>query len=138
MTLKPPQETTIRTNAELTQLWHDMIGVDGFGLRSLWHIFIEPSGQLRPVVLPIDDIPLEPDPKLVSNLAYVLGEVVVETPSTIAVLLSRPGPGQMSDSDRQWARAIRHGYGPELSPWPIHLATHGRVQVFAPDDLIAA
>src|SRR3954447_9069183 len=47
------------------------------------------------------------------------------------------GPAGMTDADRRWARALLAGFR-GLTRWPVHLATRDRVQVFAPDDLIAA
>ncbi|HZC70589.1 MAG TPA: hypothetical protein VE442_07845 [Jatrophihabitans sp.] len=139
MALKPPHETYVRNAAELTELWQNMMGSGGFGMRSLWHVFIELDGRLSPVVLPIDDVPARPDPRLLGNLAGILREVLGDTAaSTVAVLLSRPGTSEMTDPDRRWARAVRESYGPQLCPWPVHLATHDRIRVFAPDDLIAA
>lgn len=36
MTLKPPHETFVPTDAELIELWRDLMGSDGFDQRSLW------------------------------------------------------------------------------------------------------
>lgn len=139
MTLNRPNETFVRSNADLTALWREMMGPWGFEMRSLWHIFLGVNGQQSPVVLPIDDLPLVPDPEIIDKLVFVMRDVLRDQPGhTVATLLSRPGRAQLTDSDRAWARAVVTGYGRELSPWPMHLATRGRVQVFAPDDLIAA
>jgi hypothetical protein len=43
----------------------------------------------------------------------------------------------MTDADRVWAVEIRERLARHLGPWPVHLATRNRIQVFAPDDLIA-
>lgn len=139
MTLKPPEETFVRTNAELTRLWEEMMGTGGFARRSIWHIFFHADGQMCPVILPIDDIPLEPDALMLDNLVHVVGEVMrLSDVASLAVLLSRPGEPAMSVDDRRWARAIHAVFAPKLQLWPIHLATTDRLQIFAPDDLIAA
>ena len=138
MTIRRPEETIIRTRAELTELWRDLMGDDGFGIRTLWHLLLGSDGRLSPVILPIEDVPELPDPAMLGNLAAVLQQVCCDQELTsVAVLLSRPGGRAMTDRDRGWACAIRDGYG-ALSPWPVHLATRGEVQVFAPDDLIGA
>lgn len=129
----------MRTSAELTELWEDMMGEGGFGTRRVWHIFLDRDGRLNPTVVPIDDLPPEPDDTFVGNLAHIMRKVLADSPGdTVAVLLSRPGPAQMTAGDRRWARVLLAAFGPELCPWPVHLATCDRVQVFAPDDLIAA
>lgn len=138
MTLKPPHETFVRSPTELTELWQDMMGPGGFGRRSLWMIFLADSGELAPAVVPIDDIPVEPDELLLRNLGNVVSELLSDGLASAAFLLSRPGPSRMLDEDRHWARALVRVFGPDLCVWPIHLATTDRVDVFAPDDLIAA
>lgn len=138
MTLKPPHQTVIRTEADLTALWRDMMGPGGFGTRSLWHVFFDAGGQLAPHIVPIDDIPAEPDDQFLTNLAMVMRESTCgSTITSLAVLLSRPGSATMTASDRRWARELRSTFGPTLCPWPIHLATRNQVTIFAPDDLVA-
>jgi hypothetical protein len=138
VTLKQPHETYVHTDDDLFRLWQDMMGPGGFGHRSLWLIFIYADGQLSPVVAPIDDIPAAPDPVALGVLAHVIADILTDEPGTVAFLLSRPGTGQMLAGDRRWARAIREAVDPTVAPWPVHLATYERLQVFAPDDLIAA
>ena len=43
----------------------------------------------------------------------------------------------MLERDRRWARALRAELGDRLASSPIHLATPDRLQVFAPDDVVA-
>jgi hypothetical protein len=139
MTLKQPHETFVRTEADLTALWRDMMGPGGFGTRSIWHIFFDADGRLAPPVVPIDDVPEEPDELLLTNLGMVMRESTSGWQTTsMAVLLSRPGPATMTASDCRWARDLRETFGPTLCPWPVHLATRNEVRAFAPDDLIAA
>lgn len=137
MTLKPPDQTFVRTTAELTELWRDLMGPGGFGRRSLWMIFFDEDGRIAPVVSPIDDIPLEPD-EMIANLGRIVASVLTDPPGTAAFLLSRPGERTMTPSDCRWAKALRHTLDPRLAPWPTHLATYDSVRMFTPDDLIAA
>ncbi len=135
MTLRRPEETFVHDDTELFDLWCALMGPGGFARRSLWMIFVHADGNLAPVVSPIDDVPLVPDARLLRNLATVVAEVVADF-GTAAFLLSRPGTLPMTESDRRWARALRAAVDPAVSPWPVHLATRDRVQVFAPDDLV--
>jgi hypothetical protein len=134
----PGPGTTIRTHADLAAVWQRLMGTGGFARSTLWLIFVGADDGLQRVIMPIDDLPGEPDERFVGNLVHVLTELHDAGDfASAALLLSRPGPPEMSGADRRWARVLRDALGP-LSPWPLHLATRGRVQVFAPDDLIAA
>lgn len=134
----PPPGTPIRSNAELAEVWRGLMGAGGFGTSSLWMVFFDEDSCLSPVIVPIDDLPAEPDDRFVGNLARIIGDLLGGgAAASAALLLTRPGPRAMTDADRQWARALRAALG-GLPMWPIHLATRGHVQVFAPDDLVAA
>ena len=136
--MKPDLEAPVRSETDLLAVWRRLMGEGGFGRRSVWFIFVDDDDTLKRVVMPIDDVPEEPDQVVIGNLAKILTELHEDGQfASTAMLLSRPGPAQMSGGDRRWARALRAGLG-HVSPWPVHLGTEGEVQVFAPDDLIAA
>ena len=85
--------------------------------------------------MPIDDLPTEPDRKFLRSLMQIVADLVDRaSTSSVAMLLSRPGPAVITGPDRRWARALRAELGDRLATWPIHLATPGRVRVFAPDE----
>lgn len=130
-----PQDMIVRTDTDLLALWQRLMGSGGFGRRSIWMVFLDGDGRPQPVVAPIDDIPEQPDQRLLDALAKVIEGLIADGGvASVVLLLSRPGPQDMTGSDRRWARALA-----PLSPGrPIHLATADRIQVFAPDDLIAA
>jgi hypothetical protein len=133
----PPPGTRVRTAAELTAAWEGLMGPGGFGRRSVWVIFFDPDGRLLAPIMPIDDVPPDPDDLFVANLASVVGALITNgSVASAALLLSRPGPRAMSASDRRWALALRAAVA-DCTHWPVHLATCDHVQVFAPDDLIA-
>jgi hypothetical protein len=139
MTTTPHFEMIIRDNGDLPALWTKLMGPDGFGRRSVWLAFLDRDNRTLPVVIPIDDLPAEPDAAGIRSLAEVAGGVIASGgAATVVVLLSRAGSAAMTSADRRWATALSAGLGHDLSPWPIHLATRGRIQVFAPEDLVAA
>lgn len=114
------------------------MGPGGFATSSLWMVFLDDDSRLTPVIVPIEDIPAEPDEQFVGNLAYIIGDLLSDSAAaSVALLLSRPGSRAMTEADRRWARALREALD-ELPMWPVHLATRDNVQVFAPDDLVAA
>jgi hypothetical protein len=127
-----PRDAIVHTPADLFALWQSLMGHGGFSRRSLWLVFVYEDGHVAPVVIPIEDIPKRPD-VLVANLGSVLAGLADDGVSSTALLLSRPGPRAMTTDDRAWARALA-----PFTPWPVHLATADELQVFAPDDLIAA
>jgi hypothetical protein len=134
----PPPFTVVRTAAEMFEMWQGLMGGGGFSVPSLWLVFFDDESRMQPVIVPIDDIPAEPDRPLVRNLVSVVaGLIDGGSAASVAVLLSRPGPSAMTESDRCWARALTAELA-GLTAGPLHLATHDRLQVFAPDDLIAA
>ena len=138
MTSQPSIPTVVRDASDLLFLWERLMGPEGFSTSTLWHVFLDRDGAVLRVILPIDDLPHEPDADGLRTLREQILPVILEEGATsVAMLLSRPGPEPMTASDRAWARTARAVYGP-LSPWPIHFATRGRVRVFAPDDLLAA
>ncbi len=124
-----PTELQVRTPADLATVWRRVMGPWGPGLRSLWLVFLDDDGRPQPVVMPIDDMPLEPEAALTAGLARILGEA--RHLGEPVLLLSRPGHAGMTDADRRWGRALA-----PLSRWPVHLYTSSGVRVFAPDDLL--
>ena len=134
----PEPGTLVRTHAQLARMWRGLMGRGGFGTSTLWLVFFDAESRVHPVILPIDDVPPEPDVQFVHNLAQLVGSLVNgEGVASVALLLSRPGPHAMTEADRRWARSLRAAFG-EHATWPMHLATADQVQVFAPDDLMAA
>jgi hypothetical protein len=135
----PPPYTSIRTPADLLAAWEGLMGPWGFGTSSIWVLFLDADDRLLPTMQAIDDRPAEPEDDVVRNLVHVLADVLDSGAATsVALLLSRPGMPGMTEADRRWARALHRMLDGPLGRWPLHLATRNRVQVFAPDDLIAA
>ncbi|WP_265446330.1 hypothetical protein [Flexivirga meconopsidis] len=128
----------IRTDADLLARWRELMGEGGFGRRCLWLIFLNARGRQADLVMPVDEIPMRPDPQEIAGIARFIAMMrdqvgVAEVP----LLLSRPGPSEITENDRRWAIALTDALCDQQPRWPIHLATKNRVQVFAPDDLIA-
>jgi hypothetical protein len=130
-------DAPVRSEADLCRLWQTLMGPGGFGQRTLWLLFLAPDGYPCKVIVPIEDLPAEPDAQFVGNLHSIVTSMGPDV-GTVPLLLSRPGRANMTASDRRWASALRTDAPPEVLRWPVHLATCDRIQVFAPDDLIAA
>ncbi|WP_426560330.1 hypothetical protein ACPPVT_11505 [Angustibacter sp. McL0619] len=131
-----PFDRRVRTDDDLREHWQSLMGPDGFGRRSLWLAFFDAGAVPVPTLVPIDDIPERPVPELGQSLDHIAAELRATTDvDSVAVLLTRPGGGGMSEADREWARFLYDSTA-LASRWPVHLGTAGQVRVFAPDDLI--
>ena len=138
MTNTTPPERIIRTDLDLFDLWTELMGPHGFDRSSLWMVFLDEDRRMLPTVVPIEDRPLEPDEPMIRNLRAIVDGLAETGVRSVALLLTRPGPGVMTERDRRWARALTAVLGERLAGRPVHLATEGRIQTFAPDDLVAA
>ncbi|WP_146202609.1 hypothetical protein [Branchiibius hedensis] len=135
MTLTRPEETFVRSDADLLRTWRNLMGPFGFSKRSLWLIFIDEDSSVLPTILPIDGIPVEPDERMVRNLAMIVRESIRQTsPTCVALLLSRPGKGVVLKNDRRWAAHLKATFDETLMPWSIHLATNDGIQRLAVDE----
>jgi hypothetical protein len=133
MTAQTPHDTMIRNAEDLERLWRSLMGDSGFSRRSIWLLFLDSDGRPTPALVPIDDIPRRPVPRLLDNLRRISRDLVgTQDIASMAMLLSRPGHAAMTNEDRAWARALH-----DISrTWPLFLAAAGSVQMFAPDDLL--
>lgn len=133
----------VHTDEDVRRRWRSLMGKDRFGRTSLWMAWYDADGRQLPLVMPIDDLPADPRPKEVDNLTRVIAEPAVLGATSVALLLSRPGPGSVTRLDRDRANAILAGIqrarardGFSLKVWPIHLATTNSVRQLAVDDLV--
>jgi hypothetical protein len=137
--LPPDQMPSIHTPQDMFRTWRALMGELGFGRRLLWFGFVSDAGRMAGQLHQVQELPGEPDVLRLDNLMRICCEqmeIAVES-GTVARLLSRPGPGGMTDGDRRWARelaAAASRAGVRLQP--IHLATDEALWVFAADDLI--
>ena len=132
MTTPPLADVPIRSDEELTARWADMLEPLVFGARSLWLTWIDDEGLMLPVVLPVDDIPLLPDPEMLEGLRRLhVGVAASHLPrgGSLAMALCRPGLPQITKDDEAWAKALREAFdGVPVAPYPtLHLAAGGRV-----------
>lgn len=130
----------ITSDAVLGELWSALMGEGGFGYRSLWLLFLDREQWTLPVIAPGEDMPLRPEQWHLDGL-FGLVETLRrdDVVHSFAALLSRPGPATKTADDRAWAAALtRTARARDVPMWPVHLATHERVQLMAADDLIGA
>ncbi|MHA3700761.1 hypothetical protein ACXR2U_01140 [Jatrophihabitans sp. YIM 134969] len=130
----------LASDATLTELWSELMGDGGFGVRTLWLLFVDREQWTLPVIAPGEDVPLRPDRRHLDGLFGLIQSLRRnDTVHGFAALLSRPGSASVSLDDRAWAAALTSTARDRRVPmWPVHLATHGQVRLLAADDLIGA
>ena len=106
----PPIDTAtdpVYSAADMCQRWRALMGPLGFGEKLLWIGFVGPD---RCMYKTLSQVPLGSRPKrglaesVLSRLPRVLNEL--EQGTTVAMLLTRPGPGPISHLDRQWSSLL--------------------------------
>lgn len=115
------------------------MGPLGFSKRSLWLTFIDDEDRMTPVIVPIDDLPRQPDlpriPLLADTCEHILATSVPG--GSVAMLLSRPGRAGVCDTDRRWSRALYAAADDRFPMRPLHLATPAQIVVLSRDDAAA-
>lgn len=108
--IPPPIESAtdpIHSVSDMGQRWRALMGPLGFGERLLWVGFVGPD---RCMVKALSQLRLGPRPKRaqVAGMMVALPDLLKEFKpgTTVALLLSRPGKGPISDADREWAALL--------------------------------
>ena len=139
MTTPALSEVPVRSALGLTRRWVSLLQPLAFGARSLWLAWFDADGRQSPVLVPVDDLPLTPDPAMFEGLR-LLNETVVSAQlgdgSHLAMALCRPGEAVVCDSDDEWVDSLSEIFdGLVGQTWSLHLAAGGRVEtlVHAPE-----
>ena len=132
MTTPALSEVPVRSALALTRRWISLLQPPTFGARSLWLAWFDADGMQSPVLVPVDDLPVTPDPSMFEGLR-LLNETVVSAQlgdgSHLAMALCRPGEAVVSDSDDEWVDALAEVFdGLVGQTWSLHLAAGGRVE----------
>jgi hypothetical protein len=77
--------------------------------RQLWVMLLDADGWQLPALIPVEGLPLLPEPKSMPNLASVMHAVLsAEAPGGSVILtLERPGPASLTAPDQAWAEQLR-------------------------------
>jgi hypothetical protein len=106
----PPLDTAtdpVSSDSELRERWRALMGPLGFGERLLWLGFLGPDRRLMKA---LSQVPVGPRPRtrllkaLMSSLRTLLDDMASGT--TVALLLTGPGQGPVSPSDRLWSKSL--------------------------------
>lgn len=100
--------TPARTDADVVAL---VTGVVGKPLRrQCWVLFLDERALPVPFLLPVSDLPLQPDDH-VEDFATLVAEVCVDESATEVVLVwERPGATRLFPVDREWVEACDRAF----------------------------
>ncbi len=104
MTTPPLAQVPVRSAAELTRRWADLLDPPVFAARSLWLMWLTEDGRSLPLVVPVDELPARPDLLVLGRLAD-FHEAVTEGVHVahLAMALCRPGHPMTTAADEVWA-----------------------------------
>lgn len=128
----------VLTADDLTHRWKVVLGQEPFDIRSIWVLFFAEDGIQLPVVVPMDDVPVQVDQLLADRLLGTMHQALRgHAPGgSLALAIARPGPGLMQGSDIAWFCALTAAADAlGVTMRPVHLATAGRVRTMVLDDV---
>jgi hypothetical protein len=99
----------ISTDAEVLGRVDQLIGTDARRDRSLWLFFLTADAVQLPAVVPVDDMPISPDPDTAGSICHMIAHVLRDAaPGGSAVItLVRDNGLSVTGPDEQWLMALR-------------------------------
>jgi hypothetical protein len=107
----PATAPLLHTDADVLQRVEQLIGT-ATTVRRLWLVLVDGDGRQSPVLVPIDDVPLHPDARVIGNLAAGLVDLCAELRTdggggSVVLVLERIGRHSVLPLDRRWAVALQ-------------------------------
>lgn len=136
--MNTPHTPLIRTQTDLEDLWHDLLGPLGFDGASLWLMVIGTDDRPVPCVTEIADARDLPDDGQYHGFAAMLADLVAQLApgGRIACLRSRPGTEPLLEEDRSWARLVHDAARAAGVPCDVvHMANDVRLLPIPLDEL---
>jgi len=131
MTTPHLADVPVTTQRELRRRWAAVLEPPVFAARSMWIMWLRADGSTLPTLVPIDELPREPDARTTTGLVDLAGTVADEHTDGIghvAFALCRSGQPTCSGNDQAWADGLQRAAGEAgLSSWSLHLAAGGAV-----------
>ena len=128
----------LHTAADLTALWRRVLHLEPLRCRSLWMLVVDGTRRPRGPLLTIDDLPDGPYDVPQADLVSWCTDLL-DGPgggASVALLLSRPGGGRWTVSDRAWGRLlVEVGRTAGVRLETLHLATDAGTVPLPPDEL---
>lgn len=130
MTTPALASAPVRSADELTLRWRTFLQPPAFRSRSLWLSWFDAEGRQSPVVVPVENLPMSPDPRMFPGLRELNGALAesLGRGCHLALALSRPGPATVQDSDDEWVAALAEVFDELVDQtWSLHLAAGGKL-----------
>lgn len=133
-----PYRPTVRTQADLEEVWRRLMGPGGFERRSVWLLRVDADQRAIPMIAEITDCEDRPEPPLADQIGELLRSLDREDPGgSFAFLLTRPGVG-LDEDDRTWGRCLlAAGEAAGVRLEMLHLTTDAGTQPLPPDELMS-
>ncbi|MCZ4499286.1 MAG: hypothetical protein JWQ74_1839 [Marmoricola sp.] len=129
----PPDQRLLHTDDDLTALWQLLMEAEPYRRRSLWLLFIDTEHRPAGPIITVDDLPDGPYETPVDDLVAMCRSIL-DGPGgggSVAILMTRPGSGSWTVSDRAWGRfLLRAAETVGGRVWPVHQARRGRLEEF--------
>ena len=99
----------ISTDTEVIDRVDQLIDVEDRRDRSLWLIFLTADGIQLPVVVPVDDMPISPDPDTTGNICHMITHVLRDAApgGSVVITLVRENGLSVTGPDQQWLMALK-------------------------------
>lgn len=120
----------IDTDDDLARAWTTALSHSSIRTRSLWAMFLGPSGRVVSPLEVVGGLSKEVDSALTDDFVAICRQAVDRLPegSSVAIAIARPGAARLGKRDRQWVDAIaRASYRWGQVRWPVHLYLSGRL-----------
>ena len=129
MTTPELARVPVRSPLALTRRWVALLAPPIFSARSLWLTWLDDSGLMLPLVIPIDDVPLGPDDWVLRGILQMHDTVIAQRGvAHLALALCRPGEAVLTEDDDEWVEALREELDDAIDEtWSLHLAAGGAV-----------
>lgn len=123
---RPPEDQTpLASTTDLTAVWQRIVAWEPFRFRSVWLLFIDSAGRPAGPLITVDDLPDGPYAVGLDELVDLCRGIIGGPGGggSVAILMTRPGAGRWTVSDRAWGRFLIRGAEELGEPvWPVHLA----------------
>ena len=80
VTTPPLADVPVRSSLALTRRWVSLLAPLSFADRSLWLTWLGQDGRQSPVLIPVEDVPVQPDRHLVTRLLDLHSDMAARLP----------------------------------------------------------
>ncbi len=97
----------IRSDDDVLRLVREVIGDDGVRGRTAWVLLLDADDRPMPTVIPVEGVPVDPDPDHVARFAEAVGAVLQAVGGSRAIIAwERDGGGAVRMQEADWAGAL--------------------------------